>query len=477
MEPILNLIVPFFFCVALLLALHCFFVLAAVSIKRARGNRLRELKRVANGRVRFARVVMLSAEKYLISAQVGIFLTTLLLGLCSFELLYLSTYFFIPHAPASAGALLYWTVILIQLFVLIHFYLVVAQVAKSLGYSYPEKTLILIARGVIISAKVFGPFVAVITTAASILLRPFGLRKPAARESAVTVQEISEMVQISTDAGEIEEEEQKMIEGVFNLSDTLVREVMTPRADIVSVPQAASLDEIAKVFACERLSRILVTGANLDEVKGVLHAKDLIQYIGRPESDFEVNKIMRLPYFVPNNTKIAELLPALQSEAVHLAIVLDEHGGVDGVVTIEDLVEEIVGEIRDEYDTPGEEVLVRRARGGDLVVDGSVLVDELNRKYKLELPIGEYDTIAGYLVNKLGRIPEKGELLQISGQRFRIEEVEENRIISVRIRHGRKSNRFSELGSKTLESLDPSTASSGSSDSTESTRARISGLG
>jgi CBS domain containing-hemolysin-like protein len=270
---------------------------------------------------------------------------------------------------------------------------------------------------------------------------------PAERDFGVSADDISEMVELSSEAGEIEEEEREMIQSVITLSDTVVREIMTPRTDIVSVTRDMSLDEVVGVFAKEGLSRLLVIGNDLDDVQGVLIAKDLIPLVGKVEPDFNFTRLIRPVYFVLNNKKVDELLAEFKREAVHFAVVLDEHGGVDGLVTVEDLIEEIVGDIFDEHDVPAEELEVVRTKSGDLLIAGSALIEDLNQSHGFSFPTGEYDTLAGFVIHHLGRIPSTGEIMEVDGIRIRVEEISQNRVVRLRIMYRKALKRIKKDGS------------------------------
>ncbi|MCB0309800.1 MAG: HlyC/CorC family transporter, partial [Bdellovibrionales bacterium] len=311
--------------------------------------------------------------------------------------------------------------------------LVSTQLARSLALTYPEKVLCSISGPLLFGGKIFGPLIKLLRAFTQRLYETFSLRAPFRREEAASPEELSEMVELSSEAGQIEESERKMIQRVIEFSDTLVREVMTPRTDVVSVQIDASLDDVLEVFDQERLTRLIVIGDGLDDVRGIVHVKDLIHYITNRSEEFKLTKILRPPIMVYGSRPIDQLLPELRKKGNHMAIVLDEHGGVDGLVTIEDLVEEIVGEILDEYDSPADEIDAQRTKSGDLLVDGSMLIDDLNTIYKTEIPIGEYDTLAGFVIHNLGRIPALGEIFEFNGFRIKIEETTQNRITLLRL--------------------------------------------
>jgi len=288
-------------------------------------------------------------------------------------------------------------------------------------------------------ATVSRPFAFVMNGALNRILRSLRVEAPAEREFGISADEISEMVELSSEAGEIEEEEKEMIQSVITLSDTIVREIMTPRTDIVSVTKDMTLDEVVAVFVKEALSRLLVVGDDLDDVQGVLIAKDLMPLVGKVDPNFNFTRLIRPVYFVLNNKKVDELLAEFKREAVHFAVVLDEHGGVDGLVTVEDLIEEIVGDIFDEHDHPAEELAVVRTKSGDLIVSGGALIEDLNQNHGFCFPTGEYDTIAGLFIHHLGRIPSVGEIMESDGVRLRVEEIAQNRIVRIRVMYRKAS--------------------------------------
>jgi CBS domain containing-hemolysin-like protein len=219
---------------------------------------------------------------------------------------------------------------------------------------------------------------------------------------------------------------------------------MTPRADIVSVPVDSTLTELIQVFTNERLSRLLVIGSGLDDVRGVLHAKDLLRIVARPEREFTVAHLMRPACAVAGERTVGDVLEQFRNHGIHFAVVLDEHGGVDGVVTVEDLLEEIVGEIFDEFDSPADEVEVRKTKSGDFLIDASMTISDFNERFKAHLPEGEYDTIAGFVLHQLSRLPETGEVVDCNRVRLKIEALEGNRITQLRVLKRRRPLRLPE---------------------------------
>ncbi|MDD2943398.1 MAG: hemolysin family protein [bacterium] len=237
--------------------------------------------------------------------------------------------------------------------------------------------------------------------------------KPAAieelrRVEAQTNAEISYVMTQGEMMPELDEEEQEMIEGVFTFSETVAREVMTPRIDVVTLPVTATFDEIVTIVVESGYSRFPVAGANNDDILGIVLAKDMLPYLARREGDgFDIRTLIRGCPFVPASKPIDDLLRDFKIHKIHMAIVVDEHGGVDGVVTLEDIIEEIIGDIYDESDDA--ELQMQENEDGTLLVDGGVLVSDFNERYRFSIPQGEFDTVGGFVFTHLGRIPEKGE--------------------------------------------------------------------
>lgn len=312
---------------------------------------------------------------------------------------------------------------------------VLLQAARALGVGRARTTLLVAALPVMVVAKLLAPILFLIQRAEAAFSKLVGGSYLGLRQRPASAEELSELAERSSEAGHIEEDELEMLQGVFGFSDTLVREVMTPRKDVIAVQETASLPEIVEAFQENGLSRLLVIGEDLDEVRGIIIAKDLIPYLLAGSSGFNVEKLIRPAHYVSSTRKIDDLLKELRENAVHLAVVQDEHGGVGGVVTLEDLIEEIVGEIFDEYDSPDEEQEVVSEANGDWLIEAGMLIDDFNEAYSADLPNGAYDTIAGFVMHQLGRIPEQGETLRWNGFTLKVETVTQNRIVKVRLLH------------------------------------------
>ena len=223
-----------------------------------------------------------------------------------------------------------------------------------------------------------------------------------------------------------------MIYSIFQFGDTIAREIMVPRADLLALDINTTISEARQEFINAGHSRVPVYEDNIDNVVGLLYAKDLLAVVDGKDTIAQQRKLLRPAYFVPEAKKIDELFTEMQSKGVHMSLVVDEYGGVAGVVTLEDIVEEIVGEIRDEYDA-AEETDVQKLDDDNYMVLGRVNIDEINEIFKLDLPTDHADTLGGLIYSALGRVPQPGELVTFDNAEFTVEEVVARRILKVKM--------------------------------------------
>jgi putative hemolysin len=275
-----------------------------------------------------------------------------------------------------------------------------------------------------------------------VVLRLFRVTSTGFHPLLQTPDEIRMLVAHAGDpSARMEDEEREMLRGVIEISETVVREVMTPRTAMVAAPVTATLDELLAMAIDEGHSRIPIYAGTIDHVVGVLLVKDLLGIMrdragGVGGGAFDIHALLRQAHFVPDTKPVNELLAELRSQAVHLAIVLDEFGGTYGLVTLEDLLEEIVGEINDEYDEV--ELEFEPTPEGDVLIDGAVAISEVNERFGMRLPEEEFDTVGGFVFGTLGRVPAKGDAVPVPGpdgpMELRVEETEERRVTVLRLR-------------------------------------------
>lgn len=253
----------------------------------------------------------------------------------------------------------------------------------------------------------------------------------AGRRRALTGKELQQAINSSEEEGILNESEGDMLQSIFEFGDTIVREVMVPRTDMVCCPLDADLDELRGLILRTGHSRIPIFEGSVDRIVGIVYAKDLLRYWGAENRDLPLQKVMRQAFFIPETQRIEDLLNVFRVQRVHIAIVVEEYGGTSGLITIEDLLEEIVGEIRDEYDI--EEDLFELQDDGSLLIDGRANVEELEEVFDLEIPRDKFDTVGGYLFHLMGTVPAAGEKVSDNGLVLMVLESDERRIRKVRV--------------------------------------------
>jgi CBS domain containing-hemolysin-like protein len=307
---------------------------------------------------------------------------------------------------------------------------------KAIGLRHAERLAFFFARPVIILIWLLSPFIWLLTKLGRALIRallvPLFGGQVEATGHPFTEEEIKQLISVGQEEGELEEEEKQMLHSAIEFADKVAREVMVPRPDMVCLPEDATVSEAVEVGMESGFSRIPVYRRDLDHIVGILYMRDLLPWLIENATETKISALMRPPYRVPESKRIDDLLREMQGRRVHIAIVMDEYGGVAGLVSIEDLLEEIVGEIRDEYDSSEEEPL-RMLDDNTAIALARISPDDIAKKFFVPLPEGEFDTLGGFLTEQLGRIPEVGEEIEYGPLLFVIEKVGEQRIETVRI--------------------------------------------
>jgi CBS domain containing-hemolysin-like protein len=299
---------------------------------------------------------------------------------------------------------------------------------KTFAVQQTDRAALWLAPLIVTLTAVFGPLARVLITFANWIMPGKGLPQG----PFVTENEIRAMADVASEESSIEEEEKELIHSIFEFGDTLVREVMVPRPDMVAAPMDAALEDVLDLILRRGFSRIPVYRETIDDVVGVAYAKDLLRHLHAGKKDVELEKIIRPAFFVPETKKCADLLREMQQRRVHIAMLLDEYGATAGLVTIEDLLEELVGEIADEYDREEPEIVP--LPDGSYRVDGRVSVDDLSELLDVELPNEEWDTVGGLMYGLLGSVPTQGETVSFDGLLFTAERVQGRRIAKVLVK-------------------------------------------
>ncbi|MDT7688746.1 MAG: magnesium and cobalt exporter, family [Acidobacteriota bacterium] len=320
-------------------------------------------------------------------------------------------------------------------FILITFFHIVLgeQVPKMLGIERSERIALFTVGPMFWFSRVFRGPIRLLDWAASAATRALGLHGSSEHASIYTEEEIRQLVNISHKSGHLEEEERRLINRVFDFSEAEVREAMIPRTEVQALPLTATLEECEHAFCDFGYSRLPVYGDRLDDIAGVLFMKDLMPCLRTLEpTTFNIEQMLHPALFVPATARLGSVLAQMQSEKTHIACVVDEHGGLEGIVTLEDLLEEIVGEINDEYDEETKSQIVEEPNG-TFLLDGMLAVRDANRRFKLKLPEeAGYTTMAGFLLARAGRILRPDETVEHEGGLFLVEQVEGRRIRRIR---------------------------------------------
>lgn len=302
--------------------------------------------------------------------------------------------------------------------------------SRRLAWVDPERLALTLVPFYVLVDRVASPVVGVFSVLTTGMARLAGsphLSRPVDRE--VTGEDIRMLVEAGHD---LEESEKEMLTSIFELSETLAREIMVPRVDMIAVDADTSLERVLELCAERGLSRLPVYQGTIDEVVGVVLTKDLLGLVKESRMDTPLRELLRPAHFVPGSKKVDELLREMQRDKIAMAIVVDEYGGTDGLITMEDLVEEIVGEITDEYDQ--EEQILEVLADGSAVVDARMNIEDVNGKLDLSLPWHEYETLGGYVYGLLGHVPAEGECTRAEGLEVRVEEVQRQRITRIRLK-------------------------------------------
>lgn len=303
-------------------------------------------------------------------------------------------------------------------------------VPKRLAMKYYEKisyATIGVIRGI---SVVTAPFVKLLTASTNMVSKIFGVGE--SEEEVVTEEEIKMMIAEGEEKGTIEQGERQLLNNVFEFNDIIVSEVMTPRTDMYAIDINDNIKDILDEVDEFKYSRIPVYDESIDDIQGILFVKDMLKPL-KDGKDINIKEIMREPYFVPESKDIDELFKEMQQNKVQMAIAIDEYGGTAGLITMEDIIEELVGNIFDEYDE--EEIDVKKIDDNTYILSGTITSYELKKIFGIELPDGDYETLSGYLLDRLGRIPEEDEHPVIEDEKltYKVEEIEDRRIKYVKV--------------------------------------------
>ena len=302
-------------------------------------------------------------------------------------------------------------------------------IPKTYAISKPERLANLFSRLLSLILKLIYPITFLFYQITKLVIRVLPINKEQIFDSE---EELIMLAEVGEEDGTLDQEESDMIQSVFEFKNKLVKEILTPRVDLVSLDSNQSLDDAMDTIMRDKFSKIPVYKHSIDNIKGILYAKDIIPYLSGSRPEIDLLKITREPYFIPETKPIDDLLKEFKTKKTNIAIAVDEWGGTSGIVTLEDIVEEVMGELRDPYDR--EEYEIIRKKDGNIITDGSIKIYDLEENLDVEFPDNrEYDTLAGYILDVLGDIPNKGDEVTFKKFKFRVIALDANRIDKVEI--------------------------------------------
>lgn len=425
----------------LIIAVNAFFAASEVALLSVRDSRLRHLAEEGNAGARAALSLLAQPEKLLSVTQIGVTLASLGLGWAGEDTLYaLLLRLFNPVLNPGTATILHAACFVAAFAVMTYFHVVIGEVVpKNLAIDKADRLAVVVAPVLLVFYRVMSVFVSAIEASAKVLTRLLGARSTH-RGGGHSAEELKLIVSSSRFAGNLPKLQEDMIHRVLDLDELSVREIMRPRREIVSVSSGASLDEVLKSMVESQHSRLPVWKDQPEHIIGAVFFKDLLRIwherraairSGRSAPHFSVAQIMRKPLIVPETKPLMQMLEEFRQRHLHMALVVDEFGTVTGLLTVEDVLEQIVGEIEDEFD---EKLPEPQGAADQIEVDGATSILDLASVYSIELPANAgFETIAGYMLFRLGHIPKADEWVEFDGRRFTVTAMDRNRIASVRI--------------------------------------------
>jgi CBS domain containing-hemolysin-like protein len=415
--------------------LNAFFVASEFALVSSKRPRIQTMADAGSGGAAAALRLLSNPTLFISAVQLGVTLASLALGWIGEPTL---ARIFEPIAEriaseGMAAVIAHGVAVLIAFAAITFFHVVLGElIPKMFALERPEAFALFAARPLELFAQVFSPVLWIFNRTGGALGRLLGIKSSLEHASVYTEDEIRHLVQLSEESGHLNKEERKLIDKVFEFSETTVKEAMIPRTAIVAIPDTCELNELAREFRKHGYSRLPVYHDSLDDIRGVIHSKDVMSYLLRPRA-FQLERVLRKPNYVVDTAKLEDVLRQMQTEKFHFGFVVDEHGGVEGIITLEDLLEEIVGDISDEHDEEVNEQ-INEQPDGSYVLDGGLAVRDLNRRLNLNVPVSEgYTTVAGFLMSAAGELLDEGQSVAFNGHNFVIEKVDKRRIVRVRM--------------------------------------------
>ena len=416
--------------IIIFIIINGFFAGAEIAVVTARRSHIRHLVEEGNRRAEILHKFKGEPERFLATTQLGVTLAGVIAAAIGGAIAIKTIKPLIMEIPVKPIAASSEAIALGLVTILITFFLLVfgELIPKSIALSNPERVGLRTAPFIEGFSKIAIVFVKILTFSTNMLLKPFG-RKTYTGRAYVSEEEVRMLIREGREQGVFEPAEQALIHSVFEFTDMSAKEVMVPSTRMVTININTPVEDIKNILAEEQFSRYPVKGKDLNDIRGILYVKDFLNALAKGAVD--IRKLIKPPFFIPETMKISFLLKEMQRKRVHMALVIDEYGGVSGLVTMEDLLEEIVGEIRDEYDTESPFI---KLDDKTFLIDASISIRDLEEDHGIEIPEStEYETLSGFLLITLQKIPKVGDVVQIEGKKITISEMVGQRIAKVKL--------------------------------------------
>src|SRR5215470_13318214 len=418
------------FAVLLLVAANGFFVAAEFALVGVRSSRIETLAASGNSSAKRLMGLLQNLNAYLSACQLGITLASLALGWVGEPAIAR-----LLEEPLSGlgDTLRHGIAFAVGFSIITSLHIVLGEQApKLMGLASAERIALTVALPMQLFYRIFSLPIRALDWASARTVKLIGIEATGEHASTYTEEELRRLVDISRESGHLRAEERRLIHRVFEFSDTVVREAMVPRTEMAAIPSTCNLAEITKAFDQHRYSRLPVYRESFDDVIGFVHSKDVMPYLLHPDR-FKLEDVLQPPMYVVDTARLEHVLRQMQKAKAHFGFVVDEHGGLEGIITLEDLLEEIVGDISDEHDEEVNEQIMQ-VDNRVFLLDGALAVRDLNRRLKLSVPESEsYTTVGGFLMTEAGHVLKPGEVVQHDGLVFKVERVEKRRVMRVKL--------------------------------------------
>ena len=416
--------------VLVLVAANGFFVAAEFALVGVRSSRIETLAASGSRAAKRLMGLLQNLNAYLSACQLGITLASLALGWIGEPAIAR-----LLDGPLSgfSETLRHGIAFAVAFSIITSLHIVLGEQApKLMGLASAERVALTVALPMQLFYRVFSLPIRALDWASAHTVKLFGIQATSEHASIYTEEELRKLVDMSRESGHLRAEERRLIHRVFEFSDTVVREAMVPRTEMAAISSNCTLEEITRAFDQHRYSRLPVYRESFDDVCGFIHSKDVMPYLLHPEN-FKLEDVLQPPLYVVDTARLEHVLRQMQKAKMHFGFVVDEHGGLEGIITLEDLLEEIVGEISDEHDEEVNEQITEIDKT-NYVLAGGLAVRDLNRRLKLSVPESEvYTTVGGFLMTRAGHVLKPGEVVQHDGLVFKVERVEKRRVMRVKL--------------------------------------------